>query len=131
MTQKHSSQYMSEKTLPIILTKEEWSSVNMWVESGFDEGNQRISKEWFTELSHIIKPFYMKLFFSDDYSAVNIPYDSIHVLELERNYFRILILSIGRVCYSQDVKTITSKIAYDILMKLESQGDEKWKEYRF
>jgi hypothetical protein len=46
-------------------------------------------------------------------------------------YFRYLVFSVGRIAYDFDVKTITSQMAYDIVTKLEKQGDDKWKKNRW
>jgi hypothetical protein len=117
--------------IPITLTKEEWSSVELWVTSASRETFERVSKDWFTELLSIIKPFYMSLYFSDDYSAMKIPYDSEHTFEIERKYLKYLVFSIGRIAYDFDVKTQTSHMALEIVKKLEEQGDEKWKKNRW
>ena len=117
------------KEISITLTKEEWSSVELWVNSASGETFERVSKV--TELLGIIKPFYMSLYFSDDFSAMEIPHDSEHTLEIERKYFKYLVFSIGRIAYDFDVKTQTSRMALEIVKKLEEQGDEKWKKYRF
>jgi predicted DNA-binding protein YlxM (UPF0122 family) len=119
------------KVISITLTKEEWSSVELWVNSASRETFERVSKDWFTELLGIIKPFYMSLYFSDDFSAMKIPHDSEHTLEIERKYFKYLVFSIGRIAYDFDVKTQTSQTALEIVKKLEEQGDEKWKKDRF
>lgn len=117
--------------ISITLTKEEWSSVNTWVTSASWITFERAPKEWFTELLDVVKPFYMSLYFSDDYSAMKIPYDSEHTLELERKYLKYLVYSVGRIAYDFDVKTPTSQEALTIVNKLESQGDDKWKQNRW
>lgn len=117
--------------IPITLTKEEWSSVNTWVTSASWITFERASKEWFTELLDVVKPFYMSLYFSDDYSAMKIPYDSEHTLELERKYLKYLVYSVGRIAYDFDVKTPTAQEALTIVRKLEDQGDDKWKQNRW
>jgi predicted DNA-binding protein YlxM (UPF0122 family) len=117
--------------ISITLTKEEWSSVELWVNSASRETFEQVSKDWFTELLGIIKPFYMSLYFSDDFSAMEIPHDSEHKLEIERKYFKYLVFSVGRIAYDFDVKTQTSHMALEIVKKLEEQGDEKWKKDRF
>jgi len=119
------------KEINITLTKEEWSSVNTWLESASRKDFERVSKKWFDELIKVVKPFYFSLYFSDDYSATKIPHDSEHTLTIDRNYFRFLVFSVGMIAYDFDVKTITSKVGYDILKKLESQGDNKWSEQRY
>ena len=119
------------KTIDITLTKEEWSDVEMWVNSATRETFERASKIWFEELHAIVKSFYMPLYFSDDRSSMKIPYDSEHTLTMERKYFRYLVLSVGRIAYDFDVKTITSGIAYDLVTKLEKQGDDEWVKNRW
>lgn len=119
------------KSIKITLTKEEWSNVETWVTSASRESFERVSNTWFVELLGVIKPLYMSLFFSSDYSAMNIPYDSEHTLNIERKYFRYLVLSVGRIAYNFDVKIQTSKAALNILNKLEEQGDEEWKKNRY
>jgi hypothetical protein len=114
------------KTIDITLTKEEWSDVETWVNSASRMTFERSSKEWFEELHEIVKEFYMPLYFSDDRSAMNIPYDSEHTLTMERRYFRYLVFSVGRIAYDFDVKTPVAQMAYDIVTKLEEQGDEEW-----
>jgi len=115
------------KEINITLTKDEWSSVETWVTSATIETFERVSKE----LLQIIKPLYHSLYFSDDMSAMNIPYDSEHTLTLDRKYFRYLVFSVGRIAYDFDVKTGTSQMAFEIVRKLEDQSDDKWKESRF
>ena len=73
----------------------------------------------------------MSLYFSDDNSAMKIPYDSEHTLELERKYFQFIVYSVGKIAYDFDVKTITAQEALTIVNKLEEQGDEKWKKNRW
>ena len=117
--------------ISITLTKEEWSSVNTWITSASRETFERVSKKWFTELLDIVNPFYMSLYFSDDYSAMKIPYDSEHTLELERKYLKYLVYSVGRIAYDFDVKTPTAQEALNIVNKLEEQGGENWKKNRW
>jgi predicted DNA-binding protein YlxM (UPF0122 family) len=117
--------------IPITLTKGEWSSLNTWITSASRIKFERVSEEWFTELLAIVKPFYMSLYFSDDYSAMKIPHDSEHTLELERKYLKFLVYSVGRIAYDFDVKTPTAQEALTIVNKLEEQGDEKWKKNRY
>jgi hypothetical protein len=119
------------QNIKITLTKEEWSDVNTWVTSASRQTYERVSQKWFTELLDIVKPFYMSLYFSDDRSAMKIPYDSEHTLEMDRKYFRYLVFSVGRIAYDFDCKTITSNIALSIVKKLEEQGDDKWKKDRW
>jgi hypothetical protein len=121
---------MDTKKIDITLTKEEWSKVNLWLDSARNKNFERVSKEWFDELLLIVKPFYQSLYFSDDYSAMNIPHDSEHTLTIDRKYFRILVFSVGVIGYDFDVKIQTSKMAYDIIKKLESQGDDEWNKNR-
>jgi hypothetical protein len=118
--------------IKITLTKDEWRSVQLWVESASRKEFERVSKEWFTELDNIIKPFMWSLYFTtNNPDAQNIPYDSEQTLEIPRNYFRFLVVSIGIIAYNFDVKLPTSKSAYDILTKLEAQADDEWKEKRY
>ena len=119
------------KEINITLTKEEWSSVETWVNSATMETFERVSNEWFVELLQIIKPLYHSLYFSDDMSAMDIPYDSEHTLTLDRKYFKYLVFSVGRIAYDFDVKTGTSQMAFEIVRKLEDQSDDRWKESRF
>ncbi len=119
------------KTIDITLTKEEWSDVETWVNSATRETFERVCPSWFEELHAIVKPFYMPLYFSDDGSSMKIPYDSEHTLTMERKYFRYLVFSVGRIAYDFDVKTPTSQMAYDIVTKLEKQGDEGWYKNRW
>ena len=122
---------MDRNEITITLTKEEWSSVNTWIQSCSRQTFERVGNQWFTELLDIVKPFYMSLYFSDDYSDWNIPHDSEHTLVMKGVYFRYLVFSVGRIAYDFDVKTITSQMAYDIVTKLEKQGDDKWKKNRW
>ena len=119
------------KEINITLTKEEWSQVKTWIESASRKSFERVSKERFDRLIDVVKPFYMSLYFSDDYSAMKIPHDSEHTLTIDRSFFRDLVFSVGIIAYNFDVKTSTSKIAYNIVKKLEYQGDNKWNENRF
>jgi hypothetical protein len=119
-------------SIKIILTKEEWSSVQTWVESMSRREFERVSKERFIELEGIIKPFYLGLYYTHyNPDAHNIPHDSEQTLEIPRNYFRILVVSIGMIAYNFDVKLPTTKLAYQILTKLEAQADDEWKEKRY
>lgn len=118
--------------IKITLTKDEWCSVQLWVESASRQEFKRVSKEWFTELDDIIKPFMWSLYFTvNNPEAQNIPYDSEQTLEIPRKYFRFLVVSIGLIAYNFDVKLPTTKSAYDILTKLESQGDDEWIKHRY
>jgi len=119
------------KEINIILTKEEWADVNRWIESASMQKFERVSREWFTELLSFVKPLYMSLYFSDDFSAWNIPHDSEHTLTLDRKYLKFLVFSVGIIAYNFDCKTETTKSAYGILKKLENQSDEYWKQNRF
>ena len=119
------------KVISITLTKEEWSSVELWVDSASGQTFERVSKDWFTELLGIIEPFDKSLYLLGDFLSMEIPHDSEHTLEIERKYFKFLVFSIGRIAYNFDVKTITSQMAFEIVKKLEEQGDEKWKKDRF
>lgn len=121
---------MSKEKIPITLTKSDWSDVERWVTSASLESFYGVDKDWFDKLLTTIKPFYMSLYFSDDYSAMEIPHDSEHTLEIERDYFFILVYSVGRIAYDFDVKTLTAQAALEIVKKLESQGDGKWKKNR-
>lgn len=107
--------------ITITLTKEEWSWVNTWVESARMENFERVPKIWFTELISVLKPHYQSLYFSDDFSAMKIPHDSEHTLTLDGGYFKFLVFSVGRIAYDFDCKTQTTKIAYDIVKKLENK----------
>jgi len=122
---------MDTKKIDITLTKQEWSLVNLWLDSARNKNFERVSKEWFDELLLIVKPFYQSLYFSDDYSTMNIPDDSEHTLTIDREYFRILVFSVGVIGYDFDVKIQTTKMAYDIVKKLEFQGDDKWNKNRY
>lgn len=118
--------------IKITLTKDEWRSVQLWVESVSIKKFERVSKEWFTELDAIVKPFMLSLYFTaNNPEAQNIPYDSEQTLEIPRKYFRYLVVSIGLIAYNFDVKLQTTKFAYDILTKLESQGDDEWIKHRY
>ncbi len=119
------------KEINITLTKEEWSMVNTWIQYAGGKQFERVSREWFTELLSFVKPLYMSLHFSDDFSAMNIPHDSEHTLTFNRKYLKFLVFSVGMIAYDFDCKTMTTKIAYDILKKLEEQSDESWKQNRF
>jgi hypothetical protein len=122
----YKSKTKMSKTIDITLTKEEWSNVETWVNSASRMTFERSSKEWFEELYTIVKDFYMPLYFSDDMSAMNIPIFSNHTLTMERRYFRYLVFSVGRIAYDFDVKTPTAQMAYNIVTKLEKQGDKGW-----
>jgi hypothetical protein len=118
--------------IKITLTKEEWSSVQLWVESASRKEFERVSKEQFVELANIITPFYFGLYYtSNNPKAQNIPYDSPQTLEIPRRYFRLLVVSIGMIAYNFDVKIPTTKRAYEIVTKLENQADDEWKEKRY
>jgi hypothetical protein len=119
-------------SIKITLTKEEWSSVQTWVESMSRREFERVSKERFIELEGIIKPFYFGLFYTDyNPDAQNIARDSPQTLEIPREYFRLLVVSIGMIAYNFDVKIPTTKWAYEIVTKLESQADDEWKKNRY
>jgi hypothetical protein len=122
---------MNKEKIPITLTKSDWSDVQTWVTSASRESFDRVGKDWFDKLLTTIKPFYMSLYFSNDYSAMEIPHDSEHTLEIERNHFKFLVYSVGRIAYDFDVKTQTAQSALEIVKKLESQGDEQWKKNRW
>ena len=120
-----------DKKINITLTKEEWSDVYRWIESAGGKQFERVSRERFTELLSFVKPLYMSLYFSDDFSAMNIPHDSEHTLTLDRKFLKFLVFSVGMIAYDFDCKTMTTKISYDILKKLEEQSDESWKQNRY
>lgn len=122
---------MNNEKIPITLTKSDWSDVQTWMTYASRESFDRVGKDWFDKLLTTITPFYASLYFSDDYSAMEIPHDSEHTLEIERHYFFILVYSVGRIAYDFDVKIQTAKAALEIVKKLESQGDEKWKKNRW
>ena len=122
---------MSDKTIDITLTKSEWSDVNTWVESAKRTEFDRVSNVWFDKIQSEVTPLYLSLYFSDDNSAMEIPHDSEHTLKLNRELLRYLIVSVGLIAYNFDAKIITTKIAYNILRKLEDQSDEQWRNNRF
>jgi hypothetical protein len=118
--------------IKVTLTKQEWSSVQTWVESMSRKEFERVSKEQFVELANIIKPFYFGLYYTScNPDAQNILYDSPQTLEIPRRYFRLLLVSIGMIAYNFDVKIQTTKRAYEIITKLENQADDEWKEKRY
>lgn len=118
--------------IKITLTKEEWSSVNTWVDSASRKEFERVSKEQFVELTNIIKSFYLGLYYtSNNPEAQNILYDSPQTLEIPRRYFKLLLVSIGMIAYNFDVKIATTKWAYEIVTNLENQADDEWKENRY
>lgn len=119
------------KEILITLTKEEWSMVETWITSSSRKTFERVSNTWFDKLLETVKPFYIALYFSNDFSAMNIPHDSEHTLTLNRDYLKFLIFSVGIIAYDFDCKTQTTKMAYDVLKKLEEQSDDKWKDNRF
>jgi hypothetical protein len=118
--------------IKVTLTKEEWSSVQTWVDSASRKDFERVSKEHFVELANIITPFYLGLFYTDyNPDALNIPHDSPQTLEIPRRHFRFLVVAVGMIAYNFDVKIPTTKWAYEIVTKLENQADDGWKENRY
>jgi hypothetical protein len=116
--------------ITVTLTKEEWSWVNTWIESAQNIESERISKSWFEKLLEIVKPQYESLYFSKDYSTFQIPHDSEHSLTMDRPFFSIFMFCVGRIAYDFNCKTVTTQVAYNIIQKLEAQGDEDWKQKR-
>jgi hypothetical protein len=120
------------KEISITLTKDEWRSVETWVTSASHRTFEKTYKARLTELLEFITPLCRSLYFSDDMSAMNIPYDSEHTLTLDRSYFRYLVFSVGIIAYDLlfSFKSQTSQTALEIVKKIEEQGDEKWKKTR-
>lgn len=118
-----------DKTITIVLEKNEWSSVTTWVESIYSTESNRLSerlclktKEWF-KINVSIKFLY----------DMNINFNEKIEIEIPREILRVFIFSVGKIAYNFDVKTQTSLLAYGIVTKIESQliNDEEWVKNRW
>jgi hypothetical protein len=123
-----------EKIVKISLTREEWNSSGTWVESMMRKGCERLSKDWFEDLHHLVmRPISNEI----NFSGKNYTYDVDITFDIPRELLRMFVYSIGQIAYDFDVKGITSVTAQNIVGKINKQlkeqlpNDDKWFHYGF
>lgn len=123
-----------ENVVKISLTRKEWNSSGIWVESMMRTGCERLSKDWFEDLHYLV----MRQISNEiNFSGKNYTYDVDITFNIPRELLRIFVYSIGQIAYSFDVKGITSVIAQNILGKINKQlkeqlpSDDIWFHYGF